>query len=117
MKWLKTAWHDPVGSKVIAWVICGVLGAIALVCWPALRGWIASGAIAMWAGLTHLSSYLAAPVTMPRGTPTLYLVIGVNQSDQRINLFKWWLVRASSCEVDPPQASMQLRSRGGAART
>src|ERR1017187_9530996 len=29
-----------------------------------------------------------------------------NQGDQRINLFKWWLVRASSCEVDPPRASM-----------
>src|SRR5580704_7346690 len=69
MSRFRRAWNDPVWSKVIAGAL---IGAAALV-W----GWVVGGALAAWAQLRSLWSYLAEPVPMARGAPILYLLAGI----------------------------------------
>jgi DNA-binding MarR family transcriptional regulator len=77
--WLKKAWHDPVGSKVIAGAILGGLGAIAAWLWSA-SDFSLNGAL-IWSGakatVSDTVGWLAAPVTIPRLGLWLIICIGV----------------------------------------
>jgi hypothetical protein len=68
-KWLKVAWHDPVGSKVIASVIIGVPGVLGLL-WS--RSDFSTNGVQVWAGVKSgvvaAYSWLAGPLSMPRAS-------------------------------------------------
>jgi DNA-binding MarR family transcriptional regulator len=80
--WLKKAWHDPVGSKVIAGVILGGLSAAWL--WSA-SNFSLNGGLA-WNGakdgLRAFVSWLAAPA--PISNLKLWIIIGVGAVG-------WWV--------------------------
>lgn len=62
---LKKIWHDPVWSKVIAWGICGVLGAVGVLLWSK-SDFSGTWAIAWPAAKSYISAaidWLASPPT------------------------------------------------------
>ena len=68
--WLKAAWHDPVGSKVISTLIVAALGAVML--W-AKSGFSSSLAV-VWASTVAIWSWLSDPMTLPIGVVLLTLI-------------------------------------------
>jgi hypothetical protein len=71
--WLKVAWHDPVGSKVIAGIILGALGGVVAllgVLWS--KSDFSTNASVAWTAAKHAllayTNWVNAPASMSRGT-------------------------------------------------
>lgn len=77
--WLKKAWHDPVGSKVIAGVILGGLGAVATWLWSA-SDFSTNGRLAWTAAASAIVAFIewfAVPVALSRSWVLIIVCLGL----------------------------------------
>lgn len=81
--WLNKAWHDPVGSKLIAGVILGVPTALT---WLWSRSDFSTSAVQAWMGaldgLRAIGHWFTSPAPISRLTLLVIVAIGV---------MSWWL--------------------------
>jgi hypothetical protein len=77
--WLKKAWHDPVGSKVIAGIILGPIGLLAAWLWSASD--FSTNGRAVWIGagsaIVAFVKWFAVPVSISRSWLWIIICLGV----------------------------------------
>ena len=66
----KTAWHDPVGSKVISGLILAALTAVAL--WA--KAGFSSNLTVIWANTVSIWAWLTSATVIPIGVELLTLI-------------------------------------------